>query len=506
MRTRRLQRVSLAGAILVVGALTVSTPAAHQKDGAVVAALNAHLGDLLLSGGHVREAIEAYERAFQEGIGPLRLRAGQQWVKSLLRTAEFRRARDAAAEVRLLSPRDADVLALEGDALWAAGLFDEAERAYQQALAIEPVTPRARNGLAKSLLSQGQIERAREEVHAAIAVTPNEADWHYTLASIHIAEHQYDDAAGEFARYVALLPPGAGGDAAVWALQQVKFLAAFGTKTPMRIRRGTEASVHRVPFRLERDKILVTARVNGGSAMPFVVDTGAEMAIVTGPVARRLGVRPDVFTISAGVGSSGLRGVLKGRIDRFQVGTLDLEQVPTLIRATPLLDMPFPETESFNPLALGFSVSIDYRNHTLSMTRRMDDAAAEALRLPLRLNRLALVRGLINRDNPAPFVVDTGGQVISISRSTASALGLQPPRHIPLKVYGASGWDPDAFLLPGLNLTFDRVHLENTAVAVLNLDAPSALLGFELGGIVGHKFLSRYRVTLDLGRSEMRLE
>jgi hypothetical protein len=43
-------------------------------------------------------------------------------------------------------------------------------------------------------------------------------------------------------------------------------------------------------------------------------------------------------------------------------------------------------------------------------------------------------------------------------------------------------------------------------VVVLNLNAPSALLGFQLGGIVGHKFLSKYRVGIDLERSVLRLK
>ena len=36
--------------------------------------------------------------------------------------------------------------------------------------------------------------------------------------------------------------------------------------------------------------------------------------------------------------------------------------------------------------------------------------------------------------------------------------------------------------------------------------APSALLGFQLGGIVGHRFLSNYRVGIDLERSMLRLK
>jgi hypothetical protein len=41
---------------------------------------------------------------------------------------------------------------------------------------------------------------------------------------------------------------------------------------------------------------------------------------------------------------------------------------------------------------------------------------------------------------------------------------------------------------------------------VLNLDTPSALLGFQVGGIVGHKFLSNYKVAIDLERSTLRLK
>jgi len=97
--------------------------------------------------------------------------------------------------------------------------------------------------------------------------------------------------------------------------------------------------------------------------------------------------------------------------------------------------------------------------------------------------------------------------VISISQATATSLGKpEPARRIALKVYGTSGWDPDAFLMPGVDLLFDTIAYKNFPVVVLNLNAPSALLGFELGGIVGHKFLSKYRVGIDIERSVLRLK
>ena len=60
-------------------------------------------------------------------------------------------------------------------------------------------------------------------------------------------------------------------------------------------------------------------------------------------------------------------------------------------------------------------------------------------------------------------------------------------------------------LMLDVNLRFNEINYKNFAVVVLNLQAPSVLLGFQVGGIVGHKFLSPYRVSLDLDRSELRM-
>jgi hypothetical protein len=79
-------------------------------------------------------------------------------------------------------------------------------------------------------------------------------------------------------------------------------------------------------------------------------------------------------------------------------------------------------------------------------------------------------------------------------------------RRIPLKVYGTSGWDKEAFLMPFVDLAFSEIRFDQIPVVVLNLGAPSALLGYQLGGIVGHKFLSRYTVTVDLQRSVLGLD
>jgi predicted aspartyl protease len=125
----------------------------------------------------------------------------------------------------------------------------------------------------------------------------------------------------------------------------------------------------------------------------------------------------------------------------------------------------------------------------------------------MRMHRLATVQGTVDGKHSANFVVDTGGEVISISQATATALNRpEPDRKIALKVFGSSGWDKEAFLMPGVDLAFNAIRYTNFPVVVLNLNAPSVLLGFELGGIVGHRFLSKYRVGIDLEHSVLRLK
>ena len=217
------------------------------------------------------------------------------------------------------------------------------------------------------------------------------------------------------------------------------------------------------------------AKVNGAT-QDFVLDTGAEQTVISRELARRSGVAPITYTESAGVGDVGFRGLQIGRIDSLEIGQMKLRNVPALIKNPPLGGLPGREPESFSPLALGLSMRIDYGQRQLTMSRKLP-AAAYATELPLRMHRLATVRGTVNGSLPASFVVDTGGEVISISGATADLMSPPKPyRRIPLKVYGTSGWDKDAFLMPFVDLEFDSIHFSRIPVVVLNLErrAPSS--------------------------------
>jgi predicted aspartyl protease len=397
-------------------------------------------------------------------------------------------------------------MALYGDALWSAGLFEEAEVKYRDALAAVPDLARGHHGLAKSLLARGQTDEGMNEAQTALRLSPRDLEIHHTVGTIYEREHKYEEAANAYSNYVNLLPNKDHSEKADWSRAEIRFLRSFGQRVPFEVDPGADDKVYTVDFRLVNEKVVVRAKVNDSSAQDFVVDTGSENTVITRTTAQKLGVTPVTYTLSAGVGRVGLRGLQLARLDSLEVGSLKMRNVPVLIKNPPLRDIPVKETESLSPLALGYSMVIDYRSHRLTFGKHLPVEPAE-FQLPLRLYRLATVRGVVDRDHQANFVVDTGGEVISISQATAASLSHQPTgRRIPLKVYGTSGWDEDAFLMPGIDLAFDTIQYKNFPVVVLNLDAPSALLGFQLGGIVGHKFLSKYRVAIDLEHSMLRLK
>jgi len=491
------------GSVLVaLVACSLLAPALRARDHSADD-VRLQLADLLLREERFTEAIEVFEGVRTASTGRARWQATSGLVRALLQTGEFRRARTEAAGLAEAQPTSGAALAMYGDALWVGGLFEEAEGQYRVAATLAPAEGRARAGLARALAARNLLDDALTEARAAVALDGRQAEYHHTLGFVLERLRRYDDAAASLRNYLNLLPSKERSQRALWTTQQVRFLESFGQAVPLKVDPAREAATHSMPFRLVRDKIVVRGKVNGRE-MDLVMDTGSELTVVSQRTAQRLGIYPVVYTLAAGVGKVGIRGLQLGRMDTLEVGTLKVQNVPTLIKNPPLRDLPTQEVESFSPLALGFSVQIDYQRRWLTMGKALP-AETYQVELPLRHHRLAMVRGQVNGDTPVHFVVDTGGEVISVSRSTVETLQVTPPRRIALRVYGTSGWDPDAFLLPGVDLAFDSIQMSKHPVVVLNLDAPSVLLGFDLGGIIGHKFLSRYDVGIDLKRSVLGL-
>ena len=471
------------------------------------AAVQIQYGAVLFGQGRYREALDAYTRAVPVEDARLQMEARAGVIRSSLRTAEFLLASESASTLFRAAPKDPEVLALYGDARWAMGQFGEAEAAYAASLAVDPAHARGRRGQARVLAARGRLEDALAEARAAVATAPDDPETHQTLSYVFERMRRFEEAASSLVSCINLLPNKDTSEQAALARSGVKFLRSFGDHTPYAMLPADRERRHTIPFRIVNDKIIVQAKINGNrDRVDFVIDTGAESTVLSRRVAQRYSIVELVTTLSAGVGDVGLRSLQLGRLDSIEIGSLKVQNVPVMIKNPPLSEMPSREPEAFSPLTLGLSMSVDYGRRLLTIGPGATIGEAD-IEMPLWLHRLATVRGVVDGAHTATFVVDTGGEVISISAATARSLTkIRDLRRIRLKVYGTSGWDSDAYLLPGVDLSFQEIEFRNMPVVVLNLRAPSALLGYQIGGIVGHRFLSKYRFDIDLDRSVLRLK
>src|SRR6185295_20227463 len=153
---QRFFRFALIPAALIVGCTLALRAAGPISD--ADAELQLQLANLLIEETRYPEAFEAFERAAQAENTALALDGRKGKVRTSLRLAEFRMAQEEGQALAAAAPRDAEALTLYGDALWAAGLFDESDRLYQDATSLAPGSPRARFGRARSLATQNHLE------------------------------------------------------------------------------------------------------------------------------------------------------------------------------------------------------------------------------------------------------------------------------------------------------------------------------------------------------------
>jgi Flp pilus assembly protein TadD len=457
----------------------------------------------LYDDGKYSDALKSFVAASESPEASTALAARKGTVLAALRVGEFTVARRAAS-ILSTHEADAEALTLSGDALWAAGFFDEADHEYARALVVDPRSGRARYGIARSLSSRSRLTEALGEVERGLESSPGDSDLYAVRGTVLERLNRFEDAARAYDESANLLPTREPAAIAI-ARNRATLLRSFARRPPLDVSDEDANSTHTLPFKLVNNKIVVLGRLNG-MQVEWVLDTGAERTGISPETASAAAIRTVTSTLTAGVGQPGVRRIRLGRADTVELGSLKVHNVPVAIRAPTIGGAARWQGQSLSPIALGFSVSVDYARKRVVLARALPESLAAGITLPMRIQPLPLIRGTLNSMHPAYFVVDTGGEVISIGADTADLLGMESARHIRLRVLGMSGPDEDAFLLPGVDLDFQGVSLRRVGLAVLNLRAPSVLLGYQVGGIVGHNFLSRYRVSIDVARSEVRLE
>src|SRR6185503_10345072 len=156
-----------AGVVFSIAALCTLALRAAEPPSSGDADLQFQLANQLFEENRLQEALKAFDRAIQTDDAGLATLARKGKIRTSLKVAEFGLARQEAEKLSAGSGADAESLSLLGDALWSNGLFDEADKAYDRALAMAPEYARARFGRAKSLATRSKLQDALDQALAA---------------------------------------------------------------------------------------------------------------------------------------------------------------------------------------------------------------------------------------------------------------------------------------------------------------------------------------------------
>lgn len=159
------------------------------------------LGQLTLASADYATAAKELARARKAGVPDQKV--VPDLALAMLKSGEAAALVEQFAKVSLGSPEaDGKLAALVGDALTQLGRGDEARRAYERAVGLDPRSPRARLGLARLQASGKDLAGAKAAVGAVLADSGESAEARELLAGIAAAEGQDDVAVTELKKAV----------------------------------------------------------------------------------------------------------------------------------------------------------------------------------------------------------------------------------------------------------------------------------------------------------------
>ncbi|MFI6316603.1 tetratricopeptide repeat protein [Nonomuraea sp. NPDC050556] len=417
---------------------------------------------------------------------------GGEWDRrSVFRGAAVLAA--TAVTAPLLGGADTDT-----DALFKAGEFERAARAYEEILKKDPKNMHAARGRGYVALLANQFPGAEKYLKTAVALAPADRDANYFLADCYIRQDKF-----------ALSAPhwkAAGEDSyATW------FAAV----------RGEGYQVHgdlaRLPFQQMDPKPLVEASVNGGPAKRFTFYTGAPNLSMRASVAKEAGLTPAVSQKIEYEG--GAIWAHYGILDSFKLGGIELRNVPVGWSATESGEDVDTDADGLIGTWVFYHLltTFDYAGRQLILRRRTQEAArtarATAMRagaepLPLWLAREQYLHSTGSfagavRSRTGVVGVNLGGGseiVAGVRGETAKQLGIRTDME---RMVGTFAQSHPAVVYPCYpkeirlgNAVAREVYCYSNPNQPVNVPTPFGT-GFDTMGWFSHCFWKPYTITVD---------
>lgn len=273
-----------------------------------------------------------------------------------------------------------------------------------------------------------------------------------------------------------------------------------------------------IPFELANRHVIVQLRVNNSRPLSFVLDTGADTAIVRMSTALELGLPLEGSVSTGGAGAGTQAGRLVKGASWSLVGLDGFSQPVSLA-------LPFPEL----PSGLGrnvdgiiggefiqqFVLALDYQARAITLHDPQTftySGKGQSLPIEFTQNRHPIVTATVTPLDGPPiehrFVVDIGsGGALILHTPFVAEHRLPRPSQKTIRVIGAAGAGGRVTGRIGrvASLQIGSFTLRNPFTMFAE-DTAGAFANRTLAGNIGAQITSRFRTILDYGRHRMILE
>lgn len=405
--------------------------------------------------------------------------------------------------------KNSRALAVLGTVLLAAGRFDEAAPLFLTAIKIERNEDLAWAGYGMLNFYENRIDKSLDYLKEAIFHNPGEPDYLFALGQVSARAERYTEAADAYNRFLSV-SRATDADRRARIKGLVDFLQYVGQREGLYSTSGESKTS--IGFELVGNRPIIKIRINNSTEpLPFVIDTGSGITVISDETAKRLKIKPITRGgFAKGIGGDGRFEIVYGFLQSIQVGEVGVRSIPVYIRKFQSDQQPVAGYIGLSVISK-FLATIDYGSSTFSLQKRDADRVPiepdASLSLPLRLTSSGFLSGevlLEGIQSPLNFIVDTGASISVISQRVARTDAIVPfANDEKLRVIGSAGVTDDVptFLLPRVSF---GPHSRKKIVAIaLDLDIINEASGFEQAGILGGNFLKNYRLTFDFRNSKV---
>ncbi|MCI0603379.1 retroviral-like aspartic protease family protein, partial [bacterium] len=253
--------------------------------------------------------------------------------------------------------------------------------------------------------------------------------------------------------------------------------------------------------------MVVPVQINGTLTQNFIFDTGIGVNLISKSICEQLHCKIEDEYSGKRMSGQEIRTPMSS-VDSLSVAGHELKNVPVGVFD---LETMMPRSGIGGFLSLGFfrnlPYSVDYTKRTITFetSESLAKIRAEGTRVPILQDiegpALQIFMPLVLPDSRRISVeVDTGSQILILNESFMKALGVTPDGP---EVKRKDGKDETGHTFSRFFTNLEgKVHLvQSTDIGIEHPEVMFQKIIYD--GLVGHDFLSRFRVTYDLPNSEI---